>query len=101
MIVEYLRYRIPASAADAFIADYATAARVLDASPHCLGYELCRCVDEPGVFILRIEWDSAAGHLEGFRKSPDFRTFFAAIRAYVPHIEEMRHYEATTVRSGA
>jgi hypothetical protein len=39
------------------------------------------------------EWDSADGHLRGFRGSPQFAGFFAAVRPYVDRIEEMRHYE--------
>jgi quinol monooxygenase YgiN len=100
MVIEYIRYRLPQDTADQFIADYGKAARVLDDSPHCQAYELSRCVDEPDVFVLRIEWDSVSGHMDGFRKSPGFREFLGAIRAYLPHIEEMRHYEATSVRSG-
>jgi quinol monooxygenase YgiN len=99
VIVEYIRYRLPEGAAAAFVAAYANAAKVLDDSPHCLAYELSRCVDEPAVFMLRIEWDSASGPMDGFRKSPGFRDFFGAIRPYVANIEEMRHYEATAVRS--
>jgi hypothetical protein len=49
---------------------------------------------------LRIEWDSVDGHMQGFRSSPEFRTFFAAIRPYIGDIQEMRHYEKTAVISG-
>lgn len=93
MIVEYIRYDIPSQNAEAFVADYAQAGRSLAASPHCLGYELSRCLDEPGCYILRIEWDSVEGHMQGFRQSSEFRPFFAAINPYVNNILEMRHYE--------
>jgi quinol monooxygenase YgiN len=99
VIVEYIRYRIPAADATAFERDYAQAALSLDASTHCLGYELCRCVDEPACYVLRIEWDSAEGHLRGFRGGEQFASFLAAIRPYIGAIEEMRHYERTGVRS--
>lgn len=92
MIVEYIRYRLPGDAGEAFERDYARAAQVLDASPHCLAYELSRCVDEPACYLLRIEWDSVDGHLQGFRKSAGFADFLAAIRGYIGAIEEMRHY---------
>ncbi len=98
MIVEYIRYGI-AEAHDAFEQAYATAAAVLRESTHCLGYELSRCVEDPTRYILRIEWDSAEGHLQGFRRSAEFRTFYAAIAPYVTHIEEMRHYAVTLVAS--
>jgi quinol monooxygenase YgiN len=99
MIVEYIRYKIPSKDAEAFEKDYATAAASLRSSPHCLNYELCRCVEEASSYILRIEWDSVEGHMQGFRNSAEFRSFFAAIKPYVSQIEEMRHYELTSVNS--
>ncbi len=99
MIVEYIRYTIANDRRDAFEAAYAEASAPLGASPHCLAYELARCVEDPTRYILRIEWDSAEGHMKGFRASPEFRTFFASIRPYVGDIEEMRHYERTPVRA--
>ena len=96
-VVEYLRYRIDDARAEQFERDYATAGRVLDRSPECLGYDLARCVDEPQCYVLRIRWVSAQAHLQGFRRSPLFREFFAAIRGYVDDIEEMRHYAPTAV----
>jgi quinol monooxygenase YgiN len=98
MIVEYIRYKISPSDAPRFEQDYAEAGRSLDASAHCLGYELARCLDEPGSYILRIRWDSVEGHMQGFRNSVEFRTFFAAIKPYVGMIEEMRHYGVTAVQ---
>jgi quinol monooxygenase YgiN len=97
MIVEYVRYEIAEERAEAFEAAYAQAAGGMDASPHCLSYELSRCVEAPGSYILRIEWDSMEGHMQGFRRGPEFSSFFAAIRPYVGDIAEMRHYTLTAV----
>src|SRR5919106_7070616 len=99
MIAEYIRYTIDEQRREAFEAAYEIAARALADSPHCVGYELSRCVEDPGAYILRIEWDSAEGHLEGFRKSEQFGTFLGHVRPYLDDIEEMRHYELTAVRS--
>lgn len=93
MIVEYIRYDIPAQDAAAFEADYAKAWLSLDASPHCMGYELSRCLDESTSYILRIEWDSVEGHMQGFRRSAHFQQFFSAIKPWVSCILEMRHYD--------
>lgn len=98
MIVEYVRYKLHTpEAASAFEAAYQAAAPSLDASPHCFGYELSRCVEEPNRYILRIEWDSVDGHLMGFRRSPEFGPFLAAIRPYISQIEEMQHYTPTAI----
>lgn len=101
MVVEYIRYRIPEEQQGTFEAAYGEAQRPLQASSHCLAYELSRCVEEPGCYVLRIEWDSLEGHMEGFRRSEEFRAFFQHIRPFVSQIEEMRHYELTSVASGS
>ncbi|NGO79111.1 antibiotic biosynthesis monooxygenase [Streptomyces sp. YC504] len=95
--VEYIRYTIPADGAEAFIAAYERAAEPLAASPQCVDYELRRCEEEPESFILRITWTSTSDHIETFRASAEFRTFFAEISPYVKDITEMRHYAPTGV----
>ncbi|MEQ1472874.1 MAG: antibiotic biosynthesis monooxygenase family protein [Candidatus Acidiferrum sp.] len=99
MIVEYIRYKIDESRSIAFEKSYGKAGESLTASSHCLAYELTRCTEDAQQYILRIEWDSADGHMKGFRTSPEFKTFFAAIQPYVKDIEEMRHYELTGVKA--
>ncbi|MYW64772.1 antibiotic biosynthesis monooxygenase [Streptomyces sp. SID8379] len=96
--VEYIRYRIPEARSAEFLAAYTRAARHLAASPHCVSYELARCEDDFGHFILRIIWTSTEDHLEGFRTSDLFPEFLAEIRPYVGDIDEMRHYKPTSVR---
>ena len=98
MIVEYIRYRIPADRAASFEAAYGRASASLAAASECVDYELSRCVDEPESYILRITWNSAEDHLEGFRGGEHFPPFFAEIKPYVGDIQEMRHYEKTAVR---
>ena len=101
MIVEYIRYKIADAARQTeLIYAYEAAQESLLASPHCLGYELSQCSEEPSHFILRIEWDSHEGHFKGFRQSAEFRPFLIAVQPFVGDIEEMRHYEVTRVRRG-
>ncbi len=99
MIVEYIRYVLDAHSGDDLIAAYHRAQDQLRASPNARGWELTRCTDDPASFILRIEWDSAEGHMQGFRRSPEFPPFLAEIRPFIGEIAEMRHYELTSVRS--
>jgi quinol monooxygenase YgiN len=95
MIVEYIRYNIEESRAKDFLGAYEVAAKSLRESPHCLGYELTRCAEARESFMLRIQWDSQEGHMKGFRASPQFKSFFAAVQPFVNDILEMRHYEPT------
>jgi len=93
MIVEYTRYKIDSTRREAFEMAYKKAVSSLEASSHCLDYELARCTEDPDHYTLRIAWDSEEGHLQGFRSSSEFRAFFAVVQPFVKNIEEMRTYE--------
>lgn len=98
MVAEYIRYQIDDDDRASFEAAYHAAGTALEASSHCLAFELSHCTDHAPSYVLRIEWDSIEGHMHGFRGSPEFQEFFAAIKPYVSNITEMRHYEPTAVR---
>ena len=99
MVIEYIRYSVPAERRADFERAYAEAAAVLDASEHCLRYEVSRGVEEPENYVVRIEWNSLEGHEKGFRGSPEFSSFFQRVRPFFDDIQEMRHYDATPIRS--
>ena len=101
MIVEYTRYKIDSTRHETFEMAYKKSVDSLEASTHCLAYELSHCTEDPDHYILRIEWDSEEGHLKGFRSSSEFRAFFAAVRPFVKDIEEMRHYEVLSASTKA
>jgi len=97
MVVEIIRYNVTSGQEAAFLEAYDRAQAHLAASPHCLAYRLHRGIKEPGRFVLTIEWDSAEGHLSGFRRSEHFRPFYALVAPFYGQIEEMEHYEPTDV----
>jgi quinol monooxygenase YgiN len=93
MVIEYIRYTVPAERAAEFEQAYGAASAVLKDDPHCLGYEISQGVEEPEHFVVRIEWDSVQGHEQGFRGSARFGEFFAAVRPFFAEIQEMKHYQ--------
>lgn len=99
MIVEYIRYSVAEGRASEFMEAYRQATAALEGSPHSLSYEVAQCAEEPGTFVVRLEWDSPEGHLEGFRNGPTFPAFMQAVGPFFSDIQEMRHYELTDVRS--
>jgi quinol monooxygenase YgiN len=98
-IEEYIRYRIDADRHEAFTTAYRLAAQALQDSPYCVSYQLAQCEEEPNRFIVHIRWTSTADHLQGFRRSEQFRRFFTHVRPYVGDIEEMNHYHALDAAS--
>ncbi len=97
MIIEYIRYDIAEDQRAAFVAAYADAAAELRAAGQCLRYEIAQGVEEPGHFVVRLEWDSLEGHETGFRKGPQFPEFFRKVKPFFGNIQEMKHYRETDV----
>jgi hemoglobin len=95
MILEYIRYQIPAERDEAFRAAYERASESLRTSPHCHAYDLARCHEDPTCYVLRIHWSSLDEHMQGFRRSPEFGPFLREVRPFIDDIQEMRHYEPT------
>jgi quinol monooxygenase YgiN len=98
MITEYIRYAMSKDRAGELEPAYQRAAKWLDQSSHCLGYELSQCTEDATNFILQIHWDSHDGHLKGFRSSEEFKHFFTEVQPFTPFIQEMRHYDLTSVQ---
>jgi quinol monooxygenase YgiN len=61
-------------------------------------YELTRCNEAPDSFVLRILWDSHEDPMQGFRKSEEFKPFFAAVKPFLGAIQEMNHYQLTDLQ---
>ena len=97
MLVEYLRYDVGSDRKKEFEEAYRQAGAYMKSSPHCLGYELACCVKQPSHYVLRILWDSAEGHVQGFRTSAEFQKFFALVRPFVKECQEMEHYEVSDI----
>lgn len=94
---EIIRYAINDNAKDGFIKAYTDASRFLKDSMYCLGYELIQGEEEPHNFIVIIHWTSKEDHIDGFRKSEEFKRFFELVRPFYNNIQEMKHY---TSRNG-
>ncbi|MBC6697856.1 antibiotic biosynthesis monooxygenase family protein [Hymenobacter puniceus] len=92
MTVEYIRYRIAAGQQLAFLEAIRLANQLLATAPDCLSYQLAHCEEDAELFIWRIEWISVEQHLNGFRKSPEFGTFFQLVKPFYTSIQEMNHY---------
>jgi len=93
--VEIIRYTIAGSNQHSFEEVYRKACTVLQSSPYCLGYEIIHGAEDPSSYIVRIHWTSTADHMNGFRRSKEFMTFFNLVKPFYNDIQEMKHYEQT------
>lgn len=97
MTPEIIRYKVAPERKLAFEQAYASASEFLRQSEYCLGYELLVCESDPTLYLLTIRWTSPEDHMQGFRGSALFRSFFELVRPFVDDILEMTHYCATPI----
>ncbi|HTF80444.1 MAG TPA: antibiotic biosynthesis monooxygenase family protein [Cytophagales bacterium] len=94
---EIIRYNIPADQQKAFETAYAQAEVYLKKSEFCLNYQVLHGEEEPQHYIVVIDWTSKEDHMNGFRKSAQFKQFFNLVKPFYNHIEEMKHYNAIDI----
>lgn len=96
MVLEHAVLPVRAGQQKAFEAAFAEAAPLIAASPGFLALRLSRCVEDPDRYLLLVEWDTLADHVEGFRGSPAFERWRALLHHFydppptVEHFEEVR-----------
>jgi quinol monooxygenase YgiN len=91
---EIIRYKISEDQRESFMNAYREAAKHLQASAFCRGYDLIQGEEEPANFMVVIYWTSKDDHLNGFRKSAEFSAFFNLVKPFYHAIEEMKHYKS-------
>jgi heme-degrading monooxygenase HmoA len=71
-----------------------------DALPLIAGAEgfrslrLLRCVERAGRYLLLVEWESVAHHVEGFRGSPAFTEWRRLLHHFYDPPPTVEHFEA-------
>jgi heme-degrading monooxygenase HmoA len=63
---------------------------VLPKAAGYLNHTVYSCIETPGRFVLRIEWEKLEDHTVGFRQSPlfaDWRAIIGPFFAQPPHVE--------------
>ena len=70
---------------------------IIAASPGFVSLRVERCIERPNHFLLLVEWDRLKDHTEGFRGSPAYEEWRAALHHYYDPFPVVEHFE-TVVR---
>lgn len=80
---ETARIRVRPGAERDFEAAVAEAVPLFQRAKGCRSLELRRILEEPATYVLCVEWDSPAAHLDGFRSGADYAQWRALVREYL------------------
>ena len=90
MVLEIADFLIREDGEAGFTAAYSDAVTFITGSPGCRSARLVRGVENPRRFVLLVEWERLEDHIDGFRGSPAFRDWRAAVGsdfATAPQVE--------------
>lgn len=69
----------------------ATGLEVLRAAQGCRGVQLRRGVEDPGTYLLTVEWDSVEAHT-AFTQEPAFPSLVAILKAHLAGPTDLQHF---------
>jgi heme-degrading monooxygenase HmoA len=92
VILEVARLDVRAGEADAFVAAFADARPLLEATPGFVGLDLKRCVEEPDRFLLLVEWEAVESHTVGFRGSDRYPRWKELLHHFYDPFPVVEHY---------
>lgn len=93
-VLERVHLSIVPGTEDAFEqAMTATGLAVLRAAQGCRGVQLRRGVEDPGTYLLTVEWDSVEAHTS-YTQEPAFQGLVAILQAHLAGPTDLQHFGA-------
>lgn len=77
-----------------FEAAFEVAQNIIAGMEGYLSHQLQRCMENPGRYILLVNWTSLSAHTEGFRESAEYEHWRALLHHFYDPFPEVEHYEA-------
>ncbi len=99
MIIEHAWLLVEAGREEDFMAAMREALPIIESAPGCHGAEVRRQVENPQRFILLVQWESVAAHMEGFRTSPAFEQWRALTHHFYVETPTVTHFDAPIARA--
>ena len=93
MITEHALLEVIAGQEDAFVEAMNKAKDLIAASPGFVSLRVERGVERPGCFLLLVEWERLEDHTEGFRGSPAYQEWRAALHHFYDPFPLVEHFE--------
>jgi heme-degrading monooxygenase HmoA len=92
MVLEVALVDVIPGQEEAFAAAYRVGHPILAGAPGCRSVRMTRGVESASRFVLLVEWDSVAAHLENFRGTDRFARWRGLIGPYFAKPPLVEHY---------
>ena len=92
-VTEICKLQVRDGQGPAFEAGFRRSETVLDAAPGHIRHRLRRQSEQPGVYVLEVDWRDLAGHVIDFRQSAGFEAFKKEIASTLAAPTEIFHLQ--------
>jgi len=94
VITEHALLEVIAEREDAFVEAMDKAKALIAGSSGFVSLRVERCVERPHCFLLLVEWERLEDHTVGFRGSPAYQDWRAALHHFYDPFPVVEHFEA-------
>ena len=93
MILEVAMLEVMATKERAFEAAFDQAQHIIAGMTGYRSHQLQRCLEQPGRYLLLVEWDTLEDHTEGFRRSAEYQQWRALLHHFYDPFPTVEHFE--------
>jgi heme-degrading monooxygenase HmoA len=93
VILEAAYLRVVAAREAQFEPAFEQASPLIAATPGYISHQLQRCLEEPGCYLLLVQWQTLQAHTEGFRGSTRYPQWKALLHHFYDPFPTVQHFE--------
>lgn len=94
MILEVAILDVKPGQENEFEAAFAKAQRIISSIQGYVSHQLQRCIENPGRYILLVNWQTLEDHTVGFRGSDQYQEWCKLLHHYYQPFPEVEHYQS-------
>ncbi|NRB66010.1 MAG: antibiotic biosynthesis monooxygenase [Vibrio sp.] len=77
-----------------FEQNFAKAQAIISSMKGYVSHQLQRCIENPGRYILLVNWETLEDHEIGFRQSAEYQEWKALLHHFYDPFPTVEHYES-------
>ncbi len=93
MVLEVAILDVRPGMEDDFVKAFSVAQTIISKMSGYISHQLKRCMENPGRFILLVEWEKLTDHTEGFRGSPEYQQWKSLLHHFYDPFPSVEHYQ--------
>lgn len=96
MILEVAILNVKPGQEQEFEAAFGTAQGIIAGMPGYVSHQLQHCIEQPGRYLLLVNWETLEDHTVGFRQSAQYQEWRALLHHFYDPFPDVQHYQVVS-----